>query len=97
MKLDITSLDQAVGSVRRKSTSNLLQFKLRHYCRALALANGRFTWFNGWIVRESAKKSPAIIVAPQPQDRALSNAETEGVSKRLVAEVERATGGVLRG
>ena len=43
------------------------------------------------------KKSLAITVVLQPQERTLTDAEIEGFSKRLVAEVEKATGGVLRG
>ena len=43
------------------------------------------------------KKSLAITVVLQPQDRTLTDAEIEGFSKRLVAQVEKATGGQLRG
>jgi phenylalanyl-tRNA synthetase beta chain len=43
------------------------------------------------------KKSLAIAVTLQPQDATLTDAEIEGFSKRLVAAVEKATGGVLRG
>jgi phenylalanyl-tRNA synthetase beta chain len=43
------------------------------------------------------KKSLAITVVLQPQERTLTDAEIEGVSKRLVAQVEKATGGQLRG
>ncbi|MBO0736767.1 MAG: phenylalanine--tRNA ligase subunit beta [Alphaproteobacteria bacterium] len=43
------------------------------------------------------KKSLAITVALQPQDRTLTDAEIEGFSKRLIAQVEKATGGRLRG
>jgi phenylalanyl-tRNA synthetase beta chain len=45
----------------------------------------------------SGKKSLAIAVVLQPHDRTLTDAEIEGFSKRLVAQVEKATGGVLRG
>ena len=43
------------------------------------------------------KKSLAVTVVLQPQDRTLTEAEIEGFSKRLVAQVEKATGGQLRG
>jgi len=43
------------------------------------------------------KKSLAITVVLQPQQRSLTDGEIEAFSKRLVAEVEKATGGQLRG
>jgi len=43
------------------------------------------------------KKSLAVTVRLQPVERTLTDAEIEGFSRRLVAQVERATGGVLRG
>jgi phenylalanyl-tRNA synthetase beta chain len=43
------------------------------------------------------KKSLAITVVLQPQQRSLTDAEIESFSKRLVAEVEKETGGQLRG
>jgi phenylalanyl-tRNA synthetase beta chain len=43
------------------------------------------------------KKSLAITVRLQPQERTLTDAEIEGFSKRLIAQVEKATGGQLRG
>jgi phenylalanyl-tRNA synthetase beta chain len=43
------------------------------------------------------KKSLAVTVRLQPVERTLTDSEIEGFSKRLVAQVERATGGVLRG
>jgi phenylalanyl-tRNA synthetase beta chain len=43
------------------------------------------------------KKSLAIAVTLQPQDATLTDAEIEAVSGRLVAAVEKATGGTLRG
>jgi phenylalanyl-tRNA synthetase beta chain len=42
------------------------------------------------------KKSLAITVVLQPQERTLTDAEIEGFSARLVAKVETATGGKLR-
>jgi phenylalanyl-tRNA synthetase beta chain len=43
------------------------------------------------------KKSLAISVTLQPQEATLTDAEIDGFSKRLVAQVEKATGGTLRG
>lgn len=43
------------------------------------------------------KKSLAISVTLQPQDATLTDAEIEAFSARLVAAVEKATGGTLRG
>jgi phenylalanyl-tRNA synthetase beta chain len=42
------------------------------------------------------KKSLAIEVTLQPQDATLTDAAIEGFSKKLVEQVEKATGGVLR-
>jgi phenylalanyl-tRNA synthetase beta chain len=43
------------------------------------------------------KKSLAIAVTLQPRDATLTDAEIEGFSQRLIAAVEKATGGSLRG
>jgi phenylalanyl-tRNA synthetase beta chain len=43
------------------------------------------------------KKSLAISVVLQPHDATLTDAEIEAFSKRLVAQIEKATGGTLRG
>jgi phenylalanyl-tRNA synthetase beta chain len=43
------------------------------------------------------KKSLAIAVTLQPQEATLTDSEIEAFSKRLVAAVEKATGGTLRG
>jgi phenylalanyl-tRNA synthetase beta chain len=43
------------------------------------------------------KKSLAISVVLQPQEATLTDAEIDAFSKRLVAQVEKATGGTLRG
>jgi phenylalanyl-tRNA synthetase beta chain len=43
------------------------------------------------------KKSLAIAVTLQPQDATLTDGEIEAFSQRLVAAVEKATGGILRG
>ena len=43
------------------------------------------------------KKSLAISVTLQPQEATLTDAEIDAFAQRLVAQVERATGGTLRG
>ena len=43
------------------------------------------------------KKSLAVTIVLQPRERSLTEAEIEGFSQRLVARVEKATGGKLRG
>jgi phenylalanyl-tRNA synthetase beta chain len=43
------------------------------------------------------KKSLAITVVLQPQEHTLTDAEIEAFSQRLIAQVEKATGGQLRG
>ena len=43
------------------------------------------------------KKSLAITVVLQPQERTMTDAEIEAFSARLIAQVEKATGGRLRG
>jgi phenylalanyl-tRNA synthetase beta chain len=42
------------------------------------------------------KKSLAITIVLQPEEATLTDAALEGFSKRLVAAVEKATGGTLR-
>ncbi|HKS88176.1 MAG TPA: phenylalanine--tRNA ligase subunit beta, partial [Stellaceae bacterium] len=43
------------------------------------------------------KKSLAIAVTLQPRDATLTDTEIEAFSRRLVVQVEKATGGTLRG
>ena len=43
------------------------------------------------------KKSVAITVVLQPTEKTLTDEEIEAVSQRIVASVEKATGGTLRG
>ena len=45
----------------------------------------------------SGKKSLAIAVTLQPVERTLTDAEIEAVSNKIVAQVAKATGAVLRG
>jgi phenylalanyl-tRNA synthetase beta chain len=42
------------------------------------------------------QKSIAIAVTLQPRDKTLTDAEIDAVSSRIVAEVTKRTGGVLR-
>ena len=44
----------------------------------------------------AGKKSLAITIVLQPEEATLTDAALEGFSKRLVAAVEKATGGTLR-
>jgi phenylalanyl-tRNA synthetase beta chain len=46
---------------------------------------------------EDGKKSIAIAVTLQPREKTLTDTEIEAVAARIVAEVARKTGGVLRG
>ncbi len=46
---------------------------------------------------EAGKKSLAIAVTLQPTMRTMTDPEIEAVAKKIVAQVEKATGGVLRG
>jgi phenylalanyl-tRNA synthetase beta chain len=43
------------------------------------------------------KKSLAITVVLQPQERTLTEAEIDAFSQRLIAQVEKSTSGKLRG
>ena len=43
------------------------------------------------------KKSLAITVVLQPQEHTLTDTEIEGFSQRLIVQVEKTTGGQLRG
>jgi phenylalanyl-tRNA synthetase beta chain len=46
---------------------------------------------------EPGKKSVAIAVTIQPRDKTMTDAEIDALGQRIVAEVGRRTGGVLRG
>ena len=46
---------------------------------------------------EADKKSVAIAVTLQPTEKTLTDAEIDAVSAKIVAEVARRTGGMLRG
>jgi phenylalanyl-tRNA synthetase beta chain len=46
---------------------------------------------------EPGKKSIAIAVTLQPRDKTMTDAEIEALAAKIVAEVDKRTGGVLRG
>ena len=46
---------------------------------------------------EDGKKSLAIAVTLQPTEKTMTDADIEAVAKKIVAQVNKATGGVLRG
>jgi phenylalanyl-tRNA synthetase beta chain len=46
---------------------------------------------------EAGKKSIAIAVTLQPRDKTMTDEDIEAVGKKIVAEVSKRTGGVLRG
>jgi phenylalanyl-tRNA synthetase beta chain len=46
---------------------------------------------------EAGKKSVAIAVTLQPEERTLTDAEIDAVAAKVVAQVEKQTGGTLRG
>ena len=64
--------------------------------RALIADVGVFDVFTGQGVPEG-KKSLAIEVTLQPRERTLTDAEIEAVAAKIVAAVQKATGGALRG
>ena len=45
---------------------------------------------------EPGKKSIAIAVTIQPRDKTMTDAEIEALATKIVAEVSKRTGGVLR-
>jgi phenylalanyl-tRNA synthetase beta chain len=45
---------------------------------------------------EPGKKSIAIAVTMQPRDKTMTDAEIDAVGQKIVAEVTKRTGGVLR-
>jgi phenylalanyl-tRNA synthetase beta chain len=63
--------------------------------RNLIAAVNVFDVFSGGAV-DAGRKSVAIEVVLQPRDRTLTEAEIDEIGKRIVAEVAKATGAVLR-
>jgi phenylalanyl-tRNA synthetase beta chain len=64
--------------------------------RALIVDVGVFDVFTGQGVPQG-KKSLAIEVTLQPRDKTLTDAEIDAVAAKIVAAVQKATGGELRG
>ena len=64
--------------------------------KALVAAVRLFDAYEGKGV-EDGKKSLAIAVTLQPRARTLTDAEIDAVAAKIVAQVEKATGGTLRG
>ena len=56
-----------------------------------------FDEFTGGALAEAGQKSLAITVRLQPTDKTLTDKEIDAVSQKIIAKVERATGGTLRG
>jgi phenylalanyl-tRNA synthetase beta chain len=46
---------------------------------------------------DPGKKSVAISVTLQPRDRTMTDEEIEALARKIVTEVQRRTGGLLRG
>jgi phenylalanyl-tRNA synthetase beta chain len=68
----------------------------RNADKALIVGARVFDLYAGKGVPEG-KKSLAIAVTLQPVERTLTDAEIEAVSNKIVAQVVKATGAVLRG
>ena len=64
--------------------------------RALIANVGVFDAFTGTGVPQG-KKSLAIEVTLQPREKTLTDTEIEAVAAKIVAAVQKATGGELRG
>lgn len=64
--------------------------------RKLITAVSVFDVFAGASIGEG-RKSVAIEVTLQPQERTMTDAEIEAISAKIVADVTKATGGTLRG
>jgi phenylalanyl-tRNA synthetase beta chain len=63
--------------------------------KALIRSVALFDFYTGKGVPEG-KKSLAIAVTLQPMDRTLTDAEIDAISEKIVAQVVKATGAVLR-
>ncbi|GGA41652.1 phenylalanine--tRNA ligase subunit beta [Pelagibacterium lentulum] len=98
--LDISSLmavhrDFAFVMDKNVEAANLLK-AARAADKALVADVTVFDVFEGAHVGEG-KKSVAIEVTLQPRDKTLTDEDIEAVSSKIVAAVEKATGGTLRG
>ena len=56
-----------------------------------------FDSFEGGALKESGKKSLGLEVTLQPSDATLTDNEIEDVAQRIIAAVNKATGGEIRG
>jgi phenylalanyl-tRNA synthetase beta chain len=83
-------------AVDRELTAESLLRTARGVDRKLASEIRLFDVYEGAGLPEG-KKSLAITVVLQPQERTLTDTEIERFSRRLIAQVEKATGGTLRG
>ena len=64
--------------------------------KALIAGVNVFDVFEGGSLGQD-KKSIAVEVTLAPKDKTLTDQEIEAVSKKIIAEVRRATGGEIRG
>ena len=83
----VVDADVAAGDIVRAATGAE---------KTLITAVNVFDLFQGASLGEG-KKSVAIEVTLQPRDKTLTEEELEQVSAKVVANVEKSTGGVLRG
>jgi phenylalanyl-tRNA synthetase beta chain len=81
--------------VDRELPAETLLRAARSVDRKLVSAIRLFDVYEGAGLPEG-KKSLAITIVLQPQDRTLTDTEIEGFSNRLIAQVEKTTGGKLR-
>jgi len=100
---DIGAIDEAFLNLRsqafvvdRELPAETLLRAARSVDRTLVAEIRLFDVYEGAGLPDG-KKSLAITVVLQPQERTLTDTEIEGFSKRLIAQVEKATGGQLRG
>ena len=68
----------------------------RNVDKKLVASVSLFDVFEGGAMGEG-KKSLAIEVTLQPSEKTLTDDEIDAVSKKIIAAVEKATGGTLRG
>ena len=65
--------------------------------KALITAVDVFDVFEGGKLADEGKKSLAIEVTLQPKDDTMTDEQIDAVSKKVIAEVKKATGGEIRG
>ena len=81
---------------RRKVKAADLVRAAQNVDKKLIVAVGVFDVYEGKGI-EPGKKSIAIAVTIQPRDKTMTDAEIEALGAKIVAEVSKRTGGVLRG